>query len=648
MIEKNDLIKSVSRVFAEAIKEKKTYTIPSYQRGYKWNRDDVFKLLYDLKNFEPNHASNSQSFYCLQNITIVPLSDGTGWNVVDGQQRLTTLYILLSYLHKFNDDQSLSFFSSPSCLSYNVRTDTGTFLEKWIFTGKVWGDKEIVPNSAKRKDQWYILDVAKGIKDWFKIEGNSLLISTITENLKLIVNELASTTVSEEEIFAGLNGGKVDLDGADLVRAVLITRSAKEKYNGELADKVKEFRMRIAMELDELNLWWAQKEQISFFQQFLPSNRLKTSIFKHNSYPIGLLYKLYFLIHSEENEEFGIEFFENGRNFNGKTGDDHWELYESLMLLHKTLQKWFSDSILYHWIGFLIFRFKERTIDLNEITESDDGSPQKVTVNFKSIWKLWNDAKTKDEFLANIISWIQKLLTNSERDIIDNIKNVNQQWYGKDPDGITNALVLMDVLICTGLYRDQWNSLIDKRPAIISDMKPGKNRLPASYFTKYNENFEHIRSCAPNPEEGKEERNKEKWIQHIRNIYAEQDSSTEILLKNALLEILENYPEDYLDDATINKLNKEMNKFGQHSIGNMALLDEHVNKSYGNDNFQRKIQRIFSEFMKNKWFIRPYTMMVFEHKIKDNDKAWRWTQLNITDNATNIANNIETFLNLKL
>ena len=60
------------------------------------------------------------------------------------------------------------------------------------------------------------------------------------------------------------------MDGADLVRAVLITRSAKEKYNGELADKVKEFRMRIAMELDELNLWWAQKEQISFFQQFLP------------------------------------------------------------------------------------------------------------------------------------------------------------------------------------------------------------------------------------------------------------------------------------------------------------------------------------------------------------------------------------------
>jgi len=78
------------------------------------------------------------------------------------------------------------------------------------------------------------------------------------------------------------------------------------------------------------------------------------------------------------------------------------------------------------------------------------------------------------------------------------------------------------------------------------------------------------------------------------------------------------------------------------------LLDEHVNKSYGNDPFQKKIQRIFSEYMNDEWYIRPYTMIVFEHKIKDSDRSWRWTQENITENANNIANNIELLLKMKL
>jgi hypothetical protein len=130
-------------------------------------------------------------------------------------------------------------------------------------------------------------------------------------------------------------------------------------------------------------------------------------------------------------------------------------------------------------------------------------------------------------------------------------------------------------------------------------------------------------------------------------VYGDSIEESETQLKKALIEILESYPNEELDDTTIKKLNLKMNEFGQHSIGNMALLDEHVNKSYGNDPFQKKIQRIFSEFMKNEWYIRPYTMTVFEYKIKDVDRVWRWTQQNIKDNAFNIANNIEIFLNLK-
>ena len=644
----DDLLKSVRTVFSEAINNGKHFIVPSYQRGYKWNRENVFKLLDDLKSFEKSNRDNPNSFYCIQNITIVPLADKSGWNVVDGQQRLTTIFILLSYLRKYYSDTNLAFFSKPDCLKYNVREETGKFLKDSIFTGIVW-DSKIIPDTAKLKDQWYILDVAKGIKDWFDIDSNSLHMKTVTDRLKLIVNNMESPTVSEEEIFAGLNGGKVDLDGADLVRAVLITRSAKEKYNESSAEKVKEFRMRIALELDEMNLWWAQKEQKTYFEQFLPENKLKVSNFKHASYPIGLLYKLYFLLYSDTGENFGIEFFENGRDFNSKPDDDHWELYETLVHLHHTLQMWFTDPLLYHWIGYVIFRFKEQQYEIS--LEKDDAEKKKKgTVNFKMIWLLWESSKTKNAFISEIISIVQALLSKGDLGLLEEIKDVKKQWYGIDSAGITNVLVLMDVIIVTGLYREMWTEqdvLKVKLPKSVADMKPGKTRLPSEYFTKSKENFEHIRSCAPNEAEGKEVRSKSEWVSFIETIYGGSIEESEIQLKNALIEILKNYPNDELDDTTIKKLNLKMNEFGQHSIGNMALLDEHVNKSYGNDPFQKKIQRIFSEFMKNEWYIRPYTMTVFEYKIKDEDRVWRWTQQNIKNNAFNIANNIETILNLK-
>ena len=407
--------------------------------------------------------------------------------------------------------------------------------------------------------------------------------------------------------------------------------------------------MRIALELDEMNLWWAQEEQKTYFEQFLPINKLKVSNFKHASYPIGLLYKLYFLIYSNKDENFGIEFFENGRNFNSKKDDDHWELYESLIHLHHTLEMWFTDPLLYHWIGYLIFRFKEQSFEISS-EEYGSNASKKESVNFKMIWQLWETSRTKKVFLANIISIIKALLSKESGELLEDIKDVKKQWYGMDSAGITNFLVLMDVIIVTGLYREMWTKqdvLKVKHPKSIADMNPGKNRLPSRYFTKSEEDFEHIRSCAPNVQEGNEVRNKDEWISFIKKTYGDSLEDTESQLKDALMEILENYPNDELDDTTIKKLNLKMNEFGQHSIGNIALLHEHVNKSYGNDPFQKKIQRIFSEFMKNELYIRPYTMTVFEYKIKDVDRVWRWTQQNIKDNAFNIASNIETFLNLK-
>lgn len=638
-----DLIKPIREIFE--IGNQTQFIIPSYQRGYKWNRQNVTKLLDDLLTFQDAHKTDTEdnSFYCLQNITLVPSKDKKTLHVVDGQQRLTTIFILLSYLRKNNMEcELLDFFKTAKCLKYDVRVETAYYLENEIFSGNIW-DNKIFPEKQDRKDKYYIADVAEGVKQWFDTKKNSQLsIHTITDRLKLIVNKMNSNDVAEEEIFAGLNGGKVDLDGADLVRAELITRSSKEKFeNHKSSDsaKVREFRQRIAMELDTMNQWWSDKDRITYFEQFLQNNFCTKTIFNHKSHPIGLLYKLYFEVFHKDKETFGIEFFENGRDLNEKPGDDHWEFYASVMELNNTLEMWYNDSMLYHWIGYLIFGYKK-------------------SVSFREIWEMWNQSITKEDFLKKVLSKIiDRLATLGKGNIaelISDIQNTNIQWYGSRDNDITHILVLMDILKCTGFYVDCWNEKQkeqlekkDQNKTSLLSIRPTSLRLPSNYFQKFNEDYEHVRSCAPNGDEGKKELNKKVWIEHIASTYQDVEKETEEWkMKEAILERLNTYEGEMLDDHMITIINEEMNKCGQHSIGNTVLLDSGVNRSYKNASFQVKIQRIFYEFLQGTKYIRPYTMMVFEHKISDSDKSWRWTRANINENVTNISYNVKRFIDI--
>lgn len=67
------------------------FTIPSQQRGYKWTRANIEELIQDFLNFIDKGDSNG--VYCLQPLAIVPKEDGS-FCVLDGQQRLTTLFLL--------------------------------------------------------------------------------------------------------------------------------------------------------------------------------------------------------------------------------------------------------------------------------------------------------------------------------------------------------------------------------------------------------------------------------------------------------------------------------------------------------------------------------------------------------------------------
>ena len=139
------------------------FTIPYQQRGYRWNPDNIQMLLNDLKEFID---SPSKKMYCLQPITVVPEFNGWAQNwcqncppnfrclerfeVIDGQQRLTTLFLLWKYL-QLGDFYSFEF-------ERDENNERKSFLERISDIQKV---------DESKIDYYYISQAFLTIKNWF-------------------------------------------------------------------------------------------------------------------------------------------------------------------------------------------------------------------------------------------------------------------------------------------------------------------------------------------------------------------------------------------------------------------------------------------------------------------------------------------------
>ncbi len=569
------------------------FNIPEYQRGYKWTKENAIQLLNDLSNFK---KTTKDEFYCLQNITITrtKLNGHPCFNVIDGQQRLTTLFIILSFIQRNFVKKIIPVNSN--LFEYSIRDTTNKFLRNNVLSGELW-KSEIDLKTAESKDQYYIMEVAKAISEWFNIHNTSKLKSTILDDLKLIVNVVDSE--EEETIFASLNGGKVDLDGADLVRAILITRAAKQKYpqreivnkglyqlsNDDInlninisvssQGKINEFRVKIGIELDKINQWWSDKHVRTYFEQLLSNNIVKNKNFLYKNYPIDLLYYAFFEAYNKNTEknDLDIKFFENGRDCNNKEEDDHLELYYKVHEFHLTMVDWYNDIETYNLVGYLMFSFK---------------SP---IITFECIWKIWQNSGTKSIFKNKIKSIIRFQLAVASSQNVDDIKNtfkkiINDETIPEIEKGLSSLRErILDINY--NWYEDSFTQkflpLLDILPFYIeskkkNDRKIEIKRINTRYLKRTSlEDREHVRSQ--------------------KRSYDEQN------------------PQDV--EALL-----EENRKGLNSIGNLVLLHESVNRSYGNDELIKKMVRIYSEHIldNENSYIRPHTFDVFMSKMKNMDQ----------------------------
>lgn len=89
---------TVDKIFTD------NYLIPVYQRNYAWRAEQIEQLISDVKDSMDEKSEG----YFLGNLVVIKRDVGDVFEVIDGQQRLTTLYLLLTFLERYEGELSLS------------------------------------------------------------------------------------------------------------------------------------------------------------------------------------------------------------------------------------------------------------------------------------------------------------------------------------------------------------------------------------------------------------------------------------------------------------------------------------------------------------------------------------------------------------
>src|SRR5574344_630416 len=119
-MERNNIIEELT---LQQLKSKQyKFRIPLYQRKYAWTSDEVTTLLDDLKTFNTTKTDRTENEkYFIGNIVVEQKPDGL-FDIIDGQQRFTTLYLIAKIVgQKYYD------------LLYEIREEDGKFLENFNY-----------------------------------------------------------------------------------------------------------------------------------------------------------------------------------------------------------------------------------------------------------------------------------------------------------------------------------------------------------------------------------------------------------------------------------------------------------------------------------------------------------------------------------
>ena len=183
------------------------FVVPGYQRGYRWGYEEVTRLLDDIAESDGN--------YYLQPVVVKLLEDA--WELVDGQQRLTTLHLILTYIRTHMPRTQVRY-----SLSYDTRKQSAAYLED-----------PTEDESHSNIDFFFMFRAAERIREWFEAQPDPDLAAVnfykaLAERVYVIWYE-APPDLDSRTLFTRLNVGRIPLTNAELVKAVLLSRTPRRE-----------------------------------------------------------------------------------------------------------------------------------------------------------------------------------------------------------------------------------------------------------------------------------------------------------------------------------------------------------------------------------------------------------------------------------
>lgn len=557
------------------------FFVPSYQRGYRWTELEVNALLDDILEFYTKNKNNVvEPFYCLQPL-VVSKKDNR-WILIDGQQRLTTIYLILDFLKPLREILSKGSYT----IEYETRKNSEEFLKNIDY------NKEL-----DNVDYYHICLARKTIEKWFSEKDGvykNHILQTLTSpseagiNVRVIWYEVEKE--NEIEIFTRINIGKIPLTNAELIKALFLR---KRNFVNNNPDDILLKQTEIASQWDLIENT-LQNDNFWFF--------IKDNNFHYDTrieYIFDVLKKK-----SSYDEEL-FTFFKYNEQFDS-TNNNISEIWQEVMDLFLRFREWYNHHKLYHLVGYVI---TSKIISIDKLVEK-------------------NASLKKSEFENYIRGKIKKHFEKFEIDSLN---------YNQKPLVIKQILLLFNVE--TILKNDKSNLRfpfdeyinnnwdLEHISSINTEMPKEKNaknwiKLVYDYFvgTKVTGNYQFNDEVT------------EVLISDIKELL-DRENFDYYIFENLYNKILAHFKEDIINSDL------------KHSIGNLCLLDAETNRAYKNAIFPVKRKWIL-ENEANAMFVPLCTKNVFVKYYSNKfDQVMFWQENDILDYKESIKSTLKNYFN---
>ncbi len=598
-----------------AEKENLCFHIPGYQRGYRWTPAEVRDLLDDIWRFAEKHAQvhsgDREPLYCLQPLVVTKSSRYGCLDVVDGQQRLTTIRLILGCLGQGQDVYSLC---------YQTREESGTFIESLATCPRQCRESlcALETQANTNIDFHYIWKACQTIDDFFEAAeiNKTLFKNALLQYVRFIWYMPGEGADGKpEDIFRRLNIGKIALRDSELIKALLLNRNYKQAPAGQ-TDRPQQLLIRqqeIALQWDMIENALGDDEFWYFLNDTSP-RRKPRPVSTRIDFIFELIYQL-----NKESKEFGdpspydcyasyktFHYFYKYLKEKKNEFDSITRIWDAVMEVFTVLRSWFEDVELYHYVGFLLCREGQKDME----SLSDDKAVAQLlrdwyasaSTNGASAWTEFRKKLGEQIWKRVCAATCAEELKALEAPTYEDVRKILPKVEYDSDDSTAKRycrpiLLLHNIQTCIMQNRHE-----DSRFSMRAHAK-----FPFHLYKISGWDVEHIHSVAPNA--GTDDKSRSLWLYGACMLLASRLPSAKRAEVGKLKEQLEVFREHFnrKDSCSVSEAEEKYSElkkafgdfFGwnnqerfsdKNKIWNFALLDSSTNRSYGNSIFPVKRQ----------------------------------------------------------